>query len=136
MLRTCVLVSGAVAGVLMVHALDEGLGRRAIALGAGHVAAGLTLAVAVMPGPLLGAFVSPASSDKARGLAFGGSAVTAFTATLGGALLLTRWGRDGATLETGISLGWCALALPLAALDAWRVRLGAGDPDAPPGESP
>jgi hypothetical protein len=132
-LRAVVLLSGAVAGVVFVHALDEGLARSARPFGAGHLAAGISLAAAVMPGPLLGVAIGAASSERARGLAFGGSAVTAFVALLGGAMLLARWGREGAEPRTVLGLAWCALALPLAALDAWSVRVGAGDP---PGDGP
>ena len=126
-LRLAVVASGAVAGVLLVRALDAGLAGEARDLDTGHAAAGLVLAAAVMPGPILGFFVTPASAEKARGLAVGGSAVTALAALLGGAMLYGRLsGRGGGGATEAIAFGWCALALPLAAVDFFRLRRGAG----------
>ena len=127
-LRIVVVALGCVAGPLLVRALDPGLAGTARTIGFGHVASGLLLAVAVMPGPLLGLFVTPRSSEKARGLAVGGSAVTALAAAFAGAVLFRRMSGGDSTGPTEvISLGWCVLSLPLAALDFLRLRRGAGD---------
>lgn len=136
-LRSVVLLAGAAAGVMLVRALDAGLAGSPRALATGHLLLGIVLAAAVMPGPILGAFLAGGSSEKARGLAVGGSAVTALAAVLGGAFLWPRvTGADPTPFESYLALGWCVLALPLAAVDWWRLRGGErpGDPAAPGGD--
>jgi len=126
--RCLTLGLGEVAAVLLVRVLDEGLARDLRPLDAGHLAAGLLLAAAVMPGPILCSVVSPASGARARGLAFGGCVVTSFVALLGGALLARRvLGGPGTDATSVLALAWCAVALPTAAADALRMRAGAGD---------
>src|SRR5262245_27203 len=90
LLRTGVVLLGALAGVLLVRALDEGFQGGSRPLDFGHLALGLLMAAVVMPGPLLGYLVTPASSENARGLAVGASAVTGLAAALGGAMLMRR----------------------------------------------
>jgi hypothetical protein len=119
--RWAVLGLGLAAGPLLVRGLDQGFAGAPRDLGAGHVLLGVVVALAAQPGPLLGLFVTPASGEKARGLAVGGSAVTALCALFAGALLFRRaaWG-----LTEGVTLLWAASALPLAAVDFLRLRGG------------
>ena len=126
-LRLGVVALGAASGVLLVRALDQGLAGDPRALGGGHLALGLVAAAAVMPGPILGFLVTPKSSERARGLAVGGSGVTALAAVFGGALLYGRlFLRPGAGITEVVAFGWCVLALPLAAIDWLRLRRGGG----------
>ncbi len=129
-LRGTVLVLGGVSGPLLVRVLDEGFARADRPLGAAHLAFGLALAAAVMPGPLLCAFVDAGSAARLRGLAFGGCVVTAFVALLGGAFLwraATASAPGGAATAAWTGLAWCAMALPVAAADGIRVRWGRPD---------
>src|SRR5689334_348379 len=118
-LRFAVLVLGFAAGPLLVHALDRGLAGAPRAFTAGHLLLGLVVAAAAQPGPLLGLVLTEESGERARGVAVGGSVVTALTALFAGALLARRvfvLGEGGVTEWT--TLAWAAGALPLAALDA------------------
>jgi hypothetical protein len=137
-LRIAVVLVGVAAGTLLVRALDQGLARGAAegaiverALTAGHFLFGMVLALAVSPGPPSCLFVGLESGEKSRGLAFGGCVVTAFVAMVGGAFLWQR----GVAPENGggpaawLGLAWCALALPVAVVDAIRIRFGAGADD-------
>ncbi len=131
-LRGAALGLGAIAGVLLVQALDEGLSHAAQPLSAGHALAGLVLALVVTPGPILACFVGPTSGEKARGLAVGGCTVTGFVALVGGTMLLLRarapMDRD---LTVYVALGWCAVALASTVGDGVRIWRGAPPPPAP-----
>jgi hypothetical protein len=126
-LRAATLAAGAVAGPLLVRSLDAGLSGAERPLGAGHVAAGLAAAAAAMPGPILGLLVTPASSERARGLAVGGSAVTALAALFAGAMAVRALRAPGgaAGWVEAAALAWALAALPLAAADFLRLRGGA-----------
>ena len=126
-LRVAVLALGAAAGVVLVRALDAGLAGAPRDFGASHLAFGVLLALAVMPGPILGLFTAEASPPRLRGLAVGGSAVTAFVAALGGAMTV-RALRSGRAQDAGLALvlAWCLLALPLSVVDILRLRKGGG----------
>lgn len=127
--RAALVAVGTFAGVLLVRALDRGLRGTDVELGAGHVVFGILVGLAVMPGPILAFFVGPGHSERARGLAFGGCVVTMFAALLGGAMLWHRlFGTEPgpATPAEWLALAWCALALPVAGIDAVRVRFGGG----------
>ena len=128
--RLAVILLGYAAATLLVQALDGGLAGEPRPLGGSHFAFGLVLAMTVMPGPLLGLFVTPASGERLRGLAVGGCGVTAFVALLGGIYLGKRLGGEGpAGAGAWVAIAWCALALPLAGVDFLRLRRG----DPPPG---
>ena len=122
-LRFTVLGLGFVAGPLLVRALDQGLAGVPRGFTAGHLALGALVAAVAQPGPLLGLFVTPESGERPRGLAVGGSAVTALAALFAGALLYRRIFvlHDGGFGE-GLSFLWAATALPLAAVDFLRLR--------------
>lgn len=131
--RTLLVLLGLAAGVLLVRALDAGLSGESRSLSVGHAALGVVLGAAVMPGALLGYAVGPRSSDRLRGLAVGGTAVTALAALVGGALLWNRVFGDrpaGATEVT--ALAWCAAALPLCLIDWLRLRIGGALPGGEP----
>lgn len=128
MLRVCrfaVLGLGLVAGPLLVRALEEGFAAAPRELAAGHIALGVVVAAVAQPGPILGVFVTPESGDKARGLAVGGSVMTALAALFAGALLYrTLFVLHEGNVAAGITFLWAAAALPLAAVDFLRLRGG------------
>jgi hypothetical protein len=121
--RWTVLGLGLAAAPLLVRALDQGLAGAPRDLSAGHLLLGFLVALAAQPGPILGAFVTPESGEKARGLAVGGAAVTALAALFAGALLYRRIfvAREAGFAE-GVTFLWAVGALPLAALDLFRLR--------------
>lgn len=126
-LRLATVALGAAAGPLLVRALDQGLAGEPRPLTFVHFLLGVLVAAVVMPGPFLGMVVDPDSGEKPRGLAVGGSAVTAFVALLSAGLL---WGRIFVRRDAGLpevlAFSWAVLALPLAILDFVRLRRGAG----------
>jgi len=124
--RLAVIGIGLVSSTLLVRALDQGLVGEPRPLSGSHLSFGAVVALTVMPGPILGLFATPGSGEKLRGLAAGGSGMTAFVALLGGVLLGRRlFGEGPAGAAEGISFAWCVLALPLAAVDFLRLRTGA-----------
>jgi hypothetical protein len=130
--RIGVVSMGFVVAPLLVRALDQGLAGSPRDFTAGHLLLGLLAGTAAQPGPILGAFVKPASGEKPRGVAVGGSVVTALLALFAGALLWRRvfvLGQGGFTEV--LALAWSAAALPLAAVDFLRLRGGPGQDPAP-----
>ena len=125
LLRVGVVLLGGVAATLLVQALDRGLSGEPRPLVGTHAAFGAVLAITVMPGTILGFFVGPSSGERARGLAVGGSGVTAFAALLGGAFSYRRVAEGGVSIVEGLTLAWAVLALVLAATDYFRLRVGA-----------
>jgi hypothetical protein len=121
--RFAVIGLGLAAGPLLVRALDRGLAGGERDLGAGHVALGVLVALVAQPGPVLGLLVGPGSGERARGLAVGGSAVTALAALFAGALLYRRIfvSHEGGAPEI-VTFAWAVLALPLAVVDFLRLR--------------
>jgi hypothetical protein len=123
---TCVL-AGFVAATLLVRALDEGFSRQPRPLTLFHALFGLLTALVAGPGTVLAIFVTPASSEKARGLAVGGCMVTALLALVAGTIgWLHRSAPDN---DVHIALlVWAAIAFPIAALDAFLLRRGSAEP--------
>jgi len=121
--RFTVLGLGLVAGPLLVRALDQGFAAAPRDLAAGHLALGLVVALVAQPGPILGLFVTPDSGEKPRGLAVGGSAMTALAALFAGALLYrTIFVLHEGGFAAGVTFLWAVTALPLAAVDFLRLR--------------
>lgn len=122
-LRFAVLGLGCAAGPLLVRALDQGLAGAPRGFTAGHLGLGLLVAAVAQPGPILGLFVTPGSGEKARGLAVGGTAVTALASLFAGALLYRRIfvAHEGGWAE-GAAFLWAVAALPLSAIDFLRLR--------------
>ncbi len=123
--RFVVLGLGLACGPLLVRALDQGFAAAPRDLSGGHVALGAVVAIVAQPGPILGLFVTPASGERARGLAVGGSVVTALAALFAGALLYrTLFVLREGSFAAGATFLWAATALPLAAVDFLRLRGG------------